>query len=99
MCLHMHINTLEVELDAKVISNLMHNTRSSNGSNYAIVADYRALISQIPQDKVKHCFWEGNCCADGLVRLGCSLSTNIIYFNYPPPSILDAFILDLYGLS
>ena len=99
MCLHMHINTLEVELDAKVISNLINNTRSPNATNYAIVADCRALISQIPQDKVKHCFREGNRCADGLVRLGCSLSTNIMYFNYPPPSILDAFISDLYGLS
>ena len=45
MCLHMHINTLEVELDAKVISDLMNNTRSPNATNYAIVVDCRALIS------------------------------------------------------
>ena len=84
MSLHMHINALEVELEAKVISDLMNSTGSPNATNYAIVADCRALISQIPQVKVIHCFQEGNRCADGLASLGCSLSSNIMYFNYPP---------------
>ena len=48
MCLNMQINTLEVELDVKVISNLMNNTGSLNATNYAIVADCRVLISLIP---------------------------------------------------
>ena len=99
MCQQMHINALEVELDAKVISDLMNNSRSPNATNYAIVADCRALISQIPQVKVIHCYREGNCCADGLARIGCSLSSNFLYFSYPPPSILDAYMADLYGLS
>ncbi|XP_065618458.1 uncharacterized protein LOC136062817 [Quercus suber] len=73
MCLHMHINALEVELDTKVISDLMNNIGSPNTTNYAIVANCRALISQIPQVKVKYCFRERNRCADGLARLGCSL--------------------------
>ena len=99
MCLHIHINTLEVELDAKVISNLINNTRSPNATNYAIVVDCMVLISQIPWVKVSHWYREDNRCADALARLRCSLSTNIMYFNYPPPSILDAFIYDLYGPS
>ena len=48
MCLNMQINALEVELDAKVISNLMNNTGSPNATNYSIVVDCRVLISQIP---------------------------------------------------
>ena len=99
MCLNMQINALEVELDAKVISNLMNNTGSPNATNYSIVVDCRVLISQIPRVKVTHCYREDNCYADALTRLRCSLSTNIMYFNYPPPSILDAFIYDLYGPS
>ena len=85
MCLQMYINTLEVELDAKVIFDLMNNSGSPNATNDAIVADCRALISQISQVKVIHCFREGNRCADGLASLGCSLSSNFIYFSYPPP--------------
>lgn len=110
MCLNMQINALEVELDAKVISDLMDNTGSPNATNFAIVADCRALISQIPQVKVTHCYQEGNQCAEALARLGYSLSANIMYSNcphtlLPPPhfslflSILDVFIFDLYRLS
>ena len=80
MCLQMHINALEVELDAKVISDLMNNTGSLNATNYAIVANCRVLISQISQVKVIHCFTEGNRCANGVASLGCSLSSNFIYF-------------------
>ena len=87
MCLQMYINTLEVELDAKVIFDLMNNTGSPNATNYAIVADCRALISQIPQVKVIHCFREGNHYADGLARLGCSSSSIFMHFSYPPPPL------------
>ena len=34
MCLHMHINALEVELDAEVISDLMNSTGSTLGCRH-----------------------------------------------------------------
>ena len=45
MCSELHINDLEIDLDAKVIADLMNSLRSSNASNSSIVADCRLLIS------------------------------------------------------
>ena len=45
MCSELHINDLEIDLDAKVIADLMNSSRSSNASNSSIVADCRLLIS------------------------------------------------------
>ena len=45
MCSELHINDLEIDLDAKVIADLMNSLRSSNASNSSIVVDCRLLIS------------------------------------------------------
>ena len=84
MCVDMQIPALEVELDAKVVADLMNNTTSLNADFTAIVADCRQLLSQIPQVKVSHCYREANRWADALARLGCTTSLNVMFFNFPP---------------
>ena len=48
MCLELHINALEIDLDAKVIADLMNSSRSPIVSNSSIVVDCRLLISRFP---------------------------------------------------
>ena len=48
MCLNLKINALEVELDAKVVVELMNSTCMSNATNSSLVADCRLLLSQVP---------------------------------------------------
>lgn len=97
MCLNLGVNALEVELDAKVVSDLMNHYRHRNAVNSSLVADYRHLISQIPQVKVSHCYREANYCADGLARLGAQQFDDVVFYNSPPLPLLDFFLLDLYG--
>ncbi|XP_023895782.1 uncharacterized protein LOC136067217 [Quercus suber] len=99
MCLNMQISALEIDLDAKVVADLMHNAETLKNDNAAIVSDCRLLLSQFPQVKVSHCYCEANWCADALARLGCSHVPNFMFLNSPPPCILNAFLSDLYGLS
>nr|POE45789.1 putative ribonuclease h protein [Quercus suber] len=65
----LNINALEINLDAKVVADLMNNSGPSSASNSSIVADCRLLISRFPQVKGKHCYCESNSCADALARL------------------------------
>ena len=60
MCLNMQISALEIDLDAKVVANLMCNVETLKNDNAAIVANYRYLLSQFPQVKVSHCYREAN---------------------------------------
>ena len=99
MCVDMQIPALEVELDAKAVADLMNNAISLNADYATIVADCKQLLSQIPQVKVSHCYREANRCADALARLGYSTSLNVMFFNSPPPNVLNVFLSDLYGLS
>ena len=92
MCLNLDIIALEVELDAKVVVDLMNCSANSNVTNSAVVND-----SHLPQAKVTHCYQEANQCADGLARLGTQQDVDILFYNSPPPSLLYCFLLDLYG--
>jgi len=40
---------------------------------------------------------EANCYANGLARLGTKHDDDVLYYNSPPPSILNVFLLDLFG--
>ncbi|KAL0009213.1 hypothetical protein SO802_010715 [Lithocarpus litseifolius] len=94
----LRINALEIELDALAVADLMGNSRNSKAVYFAIVADYRLLISQVPQVKVLHCYQETNGCADGLTRLGSQQASDILYHNFPPSCLRDLFLSDLYGV-
>ena len=98
MCLDLNINALEIDLDAKVVVDLMDNSGSSNASNSSIVADCRLLISRISQVKVRHCYRESNSCADALARLGAKMFLDFLFFSSLPPSLFNIYVSDLYGL-
>ena len=98
MCLDLNINALEIDLDAKVVADLMNNSGSSNAFNSSIVADCRLLISRIPQVKVRHCYRESNSCADALARFGAKMCPDVMYFSSPPPWLFSTYVSDLYGL-
>ena len=84
LCQNLQINALKIELDAKLIAELMTNSSNSNAVNSAMVADCRLLISQVLQVKVTHCYRETNCYADGLARIeNKQLDADIMYYNTP----------------
>ena len=92
MCQNLQINALEIELDAKIIANLMNDSSNTNAVNSTMVADCRLLISQVPQVKVTHYYRETNHCVDGLARVGDKqLDANIMYYNAPHPAPLSLF--------
>lgn len=45
MCLNLRVSTLEVELDAQTVVELMNNDNISNAINLSLVADYRLLTA------------------------------------------------------
>ena len=84
ICQNLQINAQKIELDAKIIAELMTNSSNSNVVNSAMVVDCRLLISQVPQVKVTHCCRETNCYADGLARIeNKQLDADIMYYNTP----------------
>lgn len=67
----LHLSSLEVELDAAVVVNIVTKSDTPNRNLQAHIMNYRELISKVPYIWVKHVFRDANCCADTLARHRC----------------------------
>ena len=51
---------MELELDAKVLVEWVGGSDCPNNAHSSLIADYRYLLNQLPQVKIKHYFREAN---------------------------------------
>ena len=98
LCWNLNISCLEVEMDAKVIVDVVRNPDYVNNINSPILDDCRQLLSKFHQVCFNHCFHKANQCADGLAKKSFRMSTDFLIFDSPPMDILDVFEGDLNGL-
>ena len=66
------ISQLLVELDAKVVVELLQSSKSSNNYFSSLFNDCRYLLHQFNQVRINHVFREANRCANYLVKGGCT---------------------------
>ena len=64
---------MEIELDAKVVIDLVREDSNNLNNLDALVADCKEGLKKIPFVRLKHCFREANKCADNLTRRGALL--------------------------
>ena len=86
LAIQLGVQNLEVELDAKVIVDLINSRNSSNTAYSSLLFDCRLLLKMIPRTKMKHVFRKANKCINTLVRKGCHAHEKFVVF-YGPPSI------------
>ena len=67
----MGISHLEVELDAKVVVNLVLSNSMPNRAYSSLLNDCRFLLNMFQQVKVTHIFQEVNSCVDAMAKRGC----------------------------
>lgn len=72
-CIALNLPVVEIELDAKVVVDLVTSNSSSLNSTDVIVIDCKEGLKKIPLVRIKHCFREANKCANALARLGALL--------------------------
>ena len=73
-----------MELDAKVIVELLNGAECPNRSYSPLLNDCRSLMANLVQVRVRHCFREANQCADFLAKRGCSMMENFAVFDFSP---------------
>ena len=98
MCCNLNITSLEIELDAKAIVDILNKPAYVNNIISHILDDCRLLASHIRQICVKHCFHQANRCADSLARMNFSLDSAFYSFHSPLVDLLDVFEDDLNGV-
>lgn len=93
MATQLGIDQLDVELDVKVIVELLNGVECPNRSYSPLLNDCKSLMASLVQVRVRHCFREVNQCADFLAKGGCNMVDNFVVFDSPPPADLY-FLLD-----
>ena len=67
------VQMLWIELDAKVVVELVQSDSISNAFYSPLLADCRSLLGRFQQCKVQHVFREVNKVAVALAKLGCNM--------------------------
>ncbi|XP_030923186.1 uncharacterized protein LOC115950077 [Quercus lobata] len=97
LCIALKLPAMEIELDAKVVIDLVRKDSCDLNSLGALVADCKEGLKEIPYVKVLHCFREANKCADNLTRRGAMLEQDFIVFIHPPTKVELLIDLDVVG--
>ena len=93
------ITHLAVELDAKVVVDLILSRKTPNGSYTSLLNDCRYLLRQFQQTVIRHVFREANRGVDSLAKGACSLTSDFVIFDVPPTPNLNVIVdADANGL-
>ena len=92
LAIQLGINFLEVELDAKVIVEMLNSADCFNRKHSPLFHDCRSLLSRLTQARVVHVFKEVNKCADFLARRGCFMRENLLFL-MPHPLLIQLICL------
>ena len=83
LCVELNLPNVLIELDAKLVVELLHKDEDSFNSNDIIMADCKAGLQKIQRNRVPHCYREANKCVDALSRRGALLSHDFVIFHSP----------------
>ena len=99
LCISLNLAAVEIELDAKLIVDLLGQALDTSNANDSILADCKEGLKCIPQVKVQHCYREANKCANTLARWGAMLAKDFVLFLQPPSDVLFLLNLDYSGVT
>ena len=89
----MGIPFLEVEMDVKIVVDLVLSNSISIKAYSFLLNDCRFLLHKFWQVGVKHIFREANKCVDGLARKGCLQQENFLVFTNPLSPNIASFVM------
>lgn len=78
LCCNCNIASLEIELNAKSIVNVLGKPSYVNNIISPILDNCKLLASRIPQIRIKQCFRQVNKCTDSLARM--SFNLDVVFF-------------------
>ena len=96
---HLGIQNIVVELDAKIIVDILQSNQETNNSFSPLLMDCRLLLRNFPQSRVSHVFRKANFCANAMAKRGVSQVEDFVVFDNPPSNDVNSFVnSDMYGL-
>ena len=92
LAIQLGVQYLEVELDVKVVLDVISSGNSPTATYSSLLFDCRLLLGKIPHHTMKHVFREVNRSADAFTRMGCNLQDDLVFFDCPPFDVIAALV-------
>ena len=83
---------MEVELDAKVVVDLVLSNLVTNRDYSSLLNDCRYVLSRFQQTRVNHTYREARRAADGLAKEGCVQQEGFVILFKPPTLDIVTFV-------
>ena len=99
ICVHRNFNAIEVEVDARVVIDVLSASKCTNNLAAPLVDDYKQLATQIHQIRFKHYFRKANRSANKLASMGAAQDSQFKLFLCLPVDLVIVFNSNLNGLS
>ena len=88
-----------MELDAKVVVDLVNSNVDTNKPYSPFLCDCRCLLRRFLRVQVVHVYREGNRCVDALARWGSTMNEDFVVFgSLPSPDVLYLANMDIAGM-
>ncbi|KAK7848177.1 putative ribonuclease h protein [Quercus suber] len=87
LCIALKLPVVEIELDAKVVIDLVRKESKNLNNLDALVVDCKEGLKKILNVRLLHCFREANKCAYNLARRGTLLDQDFTVFIHPPSEV------------
>ena len=86
------VQNLLIELDAKVVIELVQSHSPFKAFYSSLLADCRSLLGRFQHYKVQNAFHEVNKVAEALAKLGCETQEHFVILENPPSNEISAFV-------
>ncbi|PKI57332.1 hypothetical protein CRG98_022277 [Punica granatum] len=93
------IRSLWVELDAKVVMELIWGSSQDNLLLKSLIDDCRELRRHFREVRVQHVYREGNKVTDALAWIGRDTGQDLMYFDIAPSDVAALLTYDAMGMS
>ncbi|GLT67469.1 hypothetical protein SLA2020_397770 [Shorea laevis] len=90
-------SNLLIETDSKVAKILLDSANSNFHSLGVLIADCRAMMSQIPDLQLNHILREANAVADGLAKKGAKSESHFVVLDHCPTDLCYLLLSDCMG--
>ena len=83
LCIALKLPAVIIELDTKLIVDLLQKSDGHQNCIDALVSDCKTEVGNIPRVQIKHCYHEANKCPNALARREALLSQDFVIFLDP----------------